>query len=132
MREMQQLQALPMTQTARAMRKEEKMNSLENVKVGDILIVTLQWSKQLLTVEKVQKNFVIAGYYKFRKSDGYLVSSDSWTFASAKIATKEDLESLRKEVKRSKMIGQCRDIRFEELSDSQLEQILEIVNKKEI
>ena len=108
------------------------MNSLENVKVGDILIVTHQWSKQLLTVEKVQKNFVIAGYYKFRKSDGYLVSSDSWTFTSAKIATKEDLESFRKEVKRSKMIGQCRDIRFEELSDSQLEQILEIVNKKEI
>lgn len=108
------------------------MSSLENVKVGDKLLMTSQWNQSLLTVEKVQKNFVIANSYKFRKSDGSLVSSDSWTFANAKIATKKDLESFRKAVKRSKMIGQCRDIRFEKLSDTQLEQILEIANKKDV
>lgn len=104
------------------------MNSLENVKVGDTLLMTSRWNQSLLTVEKVQKNFVIANSYKFRKSDGSLVSSDRWTLAFAKKATKEDLESFRKAVKRSKMIRQCREIKFESISDSQLEQILEIAN----
>lgn len=106
------------------------MNSLENAKVGDLMIVTHRYNKQLLTVEKVQKNFVIAKGYKFRKSSGTLVSSDCWTSASAEIATEEDLEDFRKEVRRQRMISQCSDIIFEQLSDSQLEQILEIVNPK--
>lgn len=101
---------------------------LDNVKVGDKLIMTNQWYTSIITVEKVQKNFVIANSYKFRKSDGSLVTSDSWSSASARIATEGDLENLRKEVNRQKMISNCRDIDFGNLSDSQLEQILEIVN----
>lgn len=107
------------------------MNSLENAKVGDKLIVTSRWSKQLLTVEKVHKNFVIAGGYKFRKANGSEVSSDSWDTSIAKLATQEDIDAFRREVKHHKMISQCRDINFENLSDSQLEQILEIANKKQ-
>lgn len=123
--------ASPTIRTARAGRKEEMMNSLENAKVGDILIVTHRYNKQLLTVEKVHKNFVIAGCYKFRKTTGTLVTSDSWSASTAKLATQEDIDAFRKEVKRHKMVSQCRDIIFENLSDSQLEQILEIANKKE-
>lgn len=104
------------------------MNSLENVKVGDKLIMTSRWNQSILTVEKVQKNFVIANSYKFRKSDGSLVSSDRWSLTTAKIATEKDLEAFKKVVLRNKMIGQCRDIIFEKLSDFQLEQILEIAN----
>lgn len=107
------------------------MNSLENAKVGDLLIVTHRYNKQLLTVEKVHKSFVIAGGYKFRKTPGSLVTSDSWSTSTAKLAAQEDIDAFRKAVKRSKMIGQCREIRFEGLSDSQLEQILEIANQKQ-
>lgn len=103
---------------------------LDNAKVGDKLIMTSRWNRAILTVEKVQKNFVIAKGYKFRKSSGTLVSSDSWTSASTKIATEEDLEDFRKEVRRQRMISQCHDIIFDGLSDSQLEQMLEIVNPK--
>ena len=106
------------------------MNSLENAKVGDLLIVTHRWNRQLLTVEKVHKNFVIAGSYKFRKSDGSLVASDSWSTSTAKLATQEDIDAFRKEVKRHKMVSQCRDIDFTSLTNSQLEQILEIANQK--
>ena len=104
------------------------MNSLENAKVGDLLIITHRYNKQLLTVEKVHKNFVIAGCYKFRKTTGSLVSSDSWSTSTAKLATQEDIDAFRKEVKHHKMISQCRDIGFASLTDSQLEQILEIAN----
>lgn len=107
------------------------MNSLENAKVGDLLIITHRWNKQLLTVEKVHKNFVISGSYKFRKTTGLLVTSDSWSTSTAKLATQEDIDAFRKEVKRHKMVNQCRDILFEKLSDSQLEKVIEIANKKE-
>lgn len=108
------------------------MNSLENAKVGDKLIMTSRWNQSVLTIEKVQKNLVIANDYKFRKSDGSLVSSDKWSITTAKIATERDLEAFRKAVLRNKMIGQCRDLDFSILSDSQLEQILEIANKKDV
>lgn len=108
------------------------MNSLENAKVGDKLIMTSRWNQSVLTIEKVQKNLVIANGYKFRKSDGSLVSSDRWSLTTAKIATERDLEASRKAVLRNKMIVQCHDIIFESLSDSQLEKILEIANKKEV
>lgn len=75
---------------------------LDNVKVGDKLIMTSRWNRTILTVEKAQKNFVIAKGYKFRKSNGTLVSSDCWTSASAEIATEEDLEDFRKEVRRQR------------------------------
>lgn len=104
------------------------MNSLENAKVGDLLIVTHRYNKQLLTVEKVHKSFVIAGGYKFRKTTGSLVTSDSWSTSTAKLAAQEDIDAFRKELKRHKMVSQCRNIIFENLSDSQLEQILEIAN----
>lgn len=108
------------------------MNSLENAKVGDKLIMTSRWNQSVLTIEKVQKNLVIANGYKFRKSDGSLVSSDKWSITTAKIATERDLEAFRKAILRNKMIVQCHDIIFESLSDSQLEKILEIANKKEV
>lgn len=107
------------------------MNSLENAKVGDKLIVTSRWDKRLLTVEKVYKNFVIAKGYKYRKANGSEVSSDSWNTSNAKLATQEEIDDFRREVKHHKMISQCRDIKFENLSDTQLEQILEIANKKQ-
>lgn len=100
---------------------------LDNAKVGDKLIMESQWSQVILTVEKVHKNFVIAKSYKFRKSTGSLVTSDRWSSASARIITDKDLEDLER---RQMMISKCRDITFDNLSDSQLEQILEIVNTK--
>lgn len=106
------------------------MNDLENAKIGDKLIVEGRWNKQLLTVEKVQKNFVIAGNCKFRKATGYLVPTDRWNVVSAKIATKEDISDYYKERKRNRMINQCKKIVFENLSDLQLNGILAIANNE--
>lgn len=108
------------------------MSTLENAKVGDTLLVTSQWSKRLLTVDKVQKNFVIAGVYKFRKSNGSCVDSSRWFVSTAILATQEDIDAFREEVRRGEMIRQCREIKFEGLSDTQLEQIPEIASKKEV
>ncbi len=102
------------------------MNNLNSVRVGAKLIMTDQWNTSIITVEKVYKNVVIANGYKFRKSSGLLVTSDKWSFACARPATEEDIIRFEKAAKRQKILSECRDIKFESLSDSQLEQILAI------
>lgn len=87
-------------------------NSLENAKVGDKLIMTSRWATSILVVEKVQKNFVIANSYKFRKANGSLVTSDHWRMVTAKIATEEDLAAFRKAQNHRMLADKCRDIKL--------------------
>lgn len=101
---------------------------LDNVKVGDKLFVAGRWHKSIETVEKVTKLHVITLSGKYRKN-GYSVG-DGWTHSYARPATEKDVEIIRKEVARNKLLAKCRDINFSNLTDSQLEQILEIVNPK--
>lgn len=101
---------------------------LDNVKIGDKIIKTTRLGTSILTVEKVHKNFIIAGGCKFRKADGSLVTNDRWCSISATPATDEALLAYAKAVNRQKMIAKCRDTKFEKLSDSQLKQIVNIIN----
>lgn len=99
---------------------------LDNVKVGDKLFVTSRWRKSIDTVEKVTKLHVITSNCKYRKSGDSV--GDGWTHSFARPATEEDIENIRKEIARNNMLAKCRDINFDSLTDSQLEQILETVN----
>jgi hypothetical protein len=103
---------------------------LDNVKVGDKLLVTSMWAKRIVTVEKVLKANIIAGGSKYRKSTGYKYPIDAWNITSARPATEEDIENVSKEIARNMMLAGCRKINFDNLTDTQLEQILEIVNPK--
>lgn len=103
---------------------------LNDVKVGDKLLVTSRWTKRIVTVEKVLKANIIANGVKYRKSDGYEVPLDAWNIASARPVTDEDIESIKKENRRLKMASAIRQIDFDGLTNSQLEQILEIVSQK--
>lgn len=102
------------------------MDLLENVQVGDKLIKKNSWSTSVVTVDRISKNYVIAGNSRFRISDGLCTSSDSWNKPRVYPATETDIAKIKKEIARSKLIFKCRDIDFNILSTSQLEQILEI------
>nr|DAQ74120.1 MAG TPA: hypothetical protein [Caudoviricetes sp.] len=107
------------------------MNSLKNVKVGDKLLVRSLWNTSIETVIKVTKLHVLTDHNKFRKS-GYAVTSNRCDITSAQPATEDDIMELKRIAKRRKMLNKCHDITFNLLSDTQLEQILEIANKKEV
>ena len=56
--------------------------SLENVKVGDVVIEHCRWENVIATVTKVTATqIVINGGYKYRKKDGYMVGGSGgwWT-----------------------------------------------------
>lgn len=120
--------ASPTTPTARVGRKEEKMNSLENVKVGDKLFISNGMVECLETVERLTQTLVVTKHYRFAKNSGKLHGSVYWNALYARLATVEDVAMVR----RKQMIKKCANIDFSLLTSAQLEQILEIANKKEV
>lgn len=104
------------------------MDKLENVKVGDKLKVYGRYDEQIEVVKRVTATLVITDYNRFNKKTGKAQGYDSWSHTWAVPATSEDIERISRRIKRQKLEGTCRNIRFECLTDSQLEAILEIVN----
>lgn len=108
------------------------MSSLENVTVGDKLVVFYPYDvKRIETVERISSTLVITKNHRFIKKSGKAQGCDSWSYVFAKLATFEDVEKISREAKRKNILRRCENIKFNTLSDSQLEQILEIANKKE-
>lgn len=115
------------TQTARAGRKEEKMNDLENVKVGDTLFVSNGTDSFLETVKRLTQTLVITKHHRYAKKNGKLLGGACWAVFYARLAADEDVAMMRYK----QLIRRCEDINFSLLTSTQLEQILEIANKKE-
>lgn len=106
-----------------------KKVDLQNVKIGDQLFVESNYSKCIVTVEKVTKTFVIAENRKFRIKTGEDMSNDKWTYTFARPATDEDKIKIREEIQHRKLVEQCKRIVFDKLSTQQLASILEIAIK---
>lgn len=100
------------------------MNNLENVNVGDKLFVSNGWIGYLETVERLTNTLVITKVHRFARKSGRLSGSTCWDALYARIATDEDVAKVRRE----QMIRKCRDVDFSILTNTQLEQILEIAN----
>lgn len=105
------------------------VSTLANVRVGDKLIVHTRYNQFIETVERITATLVITKTHRFRKSDGAAPGSDSWNILCACEATPEKLEAYNKKVKRKNLIKDCENIKFPDLSDTQLEKILEIANQ---
>ncbi len=98
---------------------------LENVKVGDRLLVYINQTKGIETVERITATLVITKLHRFRKDNGYAQGSGGWTIIRAKPATDKDIA----EARHRQLISKCEEIDFKRLTDSQLEAILKIVNQ---
>lgn len=71
------------------------MNSLDNVKVGDKLLVLFPHDvKGIETVERITATLVITKHHRFIKKSGKAQGSDGWTYTYAKLATPEDAEMI--------------------------------------
>lgn len=104
------------------------MNILENVKVGDKLLVRQCYEDdEIETVIRVTKTLAITMYHRFRIKDGLSIPTVKWMNARAIPATSEDIERFKKEHIRINNIEFCQNTDFEELTDGQLERIINII-----
>lgn len=106
------------------------MKELENVKIGDKLLVRNRYGECIEIVMKVTKTLVVTKYHKFRIKDGYSIPTDKWINTYGKPATQEDINRIMEANTRRKNIKICRDMDYDKLTDSQLERIINIIKNK--
>lgn len=106
------------------------METLEKVKVGDKLIVRTYYEEYVETVERITATLVITKFHRFIKKSGKAQGRGTWTFIWATPASDKDAERISNAVKRRKLIRECESIKFGDLSDAQLEEILKIANNQ--
>lgn len=106
------------------------MGTLENVKVGDKLIVRTAYDEYLETVERITATLVITKFHRFIKKSGKAQGSVTWSSIWATPATEQDTERISNVVKRRNLITKCENIKFKNLNNTQLEEILKIANKE--
>lgn len=103
-------------------------SDLGSAKVGDVLFVSNGMCEYLDKVVRLTNTLVIAKAHRFAKKNGKQCGSDGlWDAWYARLATDDDIAMMR----RKRMIRKCENIDFSLLTTAQLEQILEIANKKE-
>lgn len=112
--------------------------SLENVKVGDKLIVHRQYNithsqhyNTIQSIERITDTLVITKTHRFCKSTGIACDTDNCSCVSATVATPEDVKFIKKTEYRRRLINRCLDISFNGLSTQQLEQIIQIVQNND-
>lgn len=100
--------------------------NLDNAKVGDKLFVYNRMDRNIEIVERITQTLVITKYHRFAKNSGKKQGGDHLNALYARLATDEDMAM----VKREQMIHKCENINFKLLFDSQLEEILKIINNQ--
>lgn len=73
--------------------------SLENVKVGDVVIEHCRWKNVIATVTKVTATqIVIGGGDRYRKKDGYMVGgSGGWYYRWISLPKEGEVEALKRQ-----------------------------------
>lgn len=108
------------------------MNKLENLKVGDLVVVkgNITDIKTLSKIDRVTKTQIIIGYRRFRKSDGQLVGRDDWHYANIRPATDEDIERINKDREKRELVKHLNGVVWYNLPLESLTHIWDVVKKE--
>lgn len=106
------------------------MGTLENVKVGDKLVTTNNYGESIEIVERITETLVITKYYRYGKKDGYAKGMDRYSYRKAKPATPEDINRIADRSYREHLVNACKNIKFSQLTNSQLDAIVRIAEGK--
>ena len=109
------------------------MSDLDNVKVGDVVLYSDRYRRQLVTVTSVTKqHFCISGGpTKYRKISGRAVGASQWDTACICVPTPEQIAEVYEAEKRSRLYYKLGKVyeRRAQLSEHQIERILAIANE---
>lgn len=108
------------------------MENLNDVKVGDLLIVSNHYGNRVEAVERLTETLVITKYGRYRKRDGYEQGRGTWGYTHARLGTTEEVDRVNKKNRKDNLAFKCRQIKFETLSILKLEEILKIAEEEKI
>lgn len=107
-------------------------DSLENIKAGDRVLLSNAYYKSIETVTRVTAAVILIGSMKFRKSNGMQIPSDRWSPTRIEPLTPENEKSYQELVERRRLLEYVRGMQIEQLSNAQLQAILDITQKTNV
>lgn len=105
------------------------MENLEDIKIGDKVILYRRYCKKVCKVERLTKTLVIVDGEKFRKADGLSTGDRGYYSSSISRATEEMIAKVEEENKRDMLINKIRHYPLDKLSTDELEKVYELINK---
>lgn len=108
------------------------MNELENMKVGDLVIVSGSYAYDycLRKVERVTKSQIVVDKHRYWKKDGRLVGGGAWCYGYIKPALEKDIERINKERQKDKLMTYLKGVAWYKLSLESLQAICDVVKKE--
>ena len=107
------------------------MNELENVKVGDKVIVEGAYiNSRIRTVEKVTKRFIFVGGAKYSRTFGWEIGVSGYSSNHIRPATEEDIKLVEEETEKRRAVKYLKDVKFEKFSLETLQSIRELIEKE--
>jgi hypothetical protein len=108
-----------------------KMSWLDELKVGDEVVVSGRHSKYIDKITKVMPMSVEVGNRRYRKTDGIERSDDIWDRTHIIECTPERKEAIRNRDRRIRMANHCRGTDWNKLDNERLERIVAILKEAE-
>ena len=102
----------------------------ENVKIGDLFIVSGRYSQRLAKVTNVTKTRFRVGDVTFFKKDGSEYGGSSWSSNSCEIPTEEKIKELKEDIEKEKVIRALKELDFNKYSLNELNKVIEILKYK--
>lgn len=108
------------------------MNELENIEVGDLMIVrgSFTCGECLWEVERVTKSQIVVDKRRYWKKDGRLVGRGDWCYGFIKPALEKDIERLNKVKQKNELLAYIRRVAWCNLSLESLQTICDVVKKE--
>nr|DAF60426.1 MAG TPA: hypothetical protein [Siphoviridae sp. ctmHK36] len=105
------------------------MENLEDIKVGDKVILANARIKRVVTVTKVTKTQIVIGNKRFKKESGFEYGGRPLETKRIYRATPEVLEEIEAETKRNDLINKIARYPWGSLTNEELEKVCKIINK---
>ena len=107
------------------------MNELENLKVGDKVIVEGAYiNSRIRTVEKVTKRFIFVGGAKYSRIFGWEIGISGYSSNHIRPATDEDIERINKDREKRELIKHLNGVVCYNLPLKSLTHIWDVVKKE--
>lgn len=104
---------------------------LEDVKVGDKVIFSDGWNKKIVTVTKVTKTQIRAGYNKYRKCNGRVVGAGAWDMRRIEPYSEDADREIERKNRRVEMCNYIRSYSYGSLSFDDLQKVYNMLNEIE-
>ena len=106
-------------------------NWLENIEVGQPVIVKGQWHKLIDKVQRLTKTQIILEqtYTRYRRSDGKAIGASSSFHPNICEATIEEIQKIQHSFARKNMINQIKKCNLNSMDDAKLVKIFKLVDE---